>query len=469
MMSMSSTSNAVRRIPTPTTAEMTNIMWIGLAAGYIMLLAGAMTRLSYDVWGGLVLMPVLGGISLPLMRRSIRKDGQSMLNIITVAFLAKMVGTIVRYYVTFEVYGTGDATGYHGAGSRLAAGFWDGSFSEVYQTEIPKLVGTDFMRLTTGLLYIVTGPTKLGGFVAYSVLSFWGLFFFYKALRTAFPDADYRRYAVLLFFLPSLLYWPSSIGKEAWMCFTIGLTTYGVALILQRNPIGYPFTGFGLFGSAMVRPHITALCVASLLFAYVLRRRSWRESASGPFGKWIGIGVMLLVGGFVLGQVATFFKLDDIDSSSVDTVLTSTEEQSGQGGSEFETTKVGSPAGYPMAAVTVLFRPFPWEAGNANAASAAVEGFVLAVVCLSSWRRLIRVPGFVFRVPYLSYCLAYAAMFIFAFSSIGNFGILSRQRTQVFPLVLVLLVVPPPRIDDGDDLIDDGRRITLSQVPRRGR
>ena len=33
-------------------------------------------------------------------------------------------------------------------------------------------------------------------------------------------------------------------------------------------------------------------------------------------------------------------------------------------------------------------------------------------------------------------------MFVIAFSSIGNFGIMTRQRTQVLPLFLVLLALP---------------------------
>ena len=37
---------------------------------------------------------------------------------------------------------------------------------------------------------------------------------------------------------------------------------------------------------------------------------------------------------------------------------------------------------------------------------------------------------------------AYTLMFVFAFSSVGNFGIITRQRTQVFPMVLVLLALP---------------------------
>lgn len=447
-----------RRLPMPTSGEVTKAMWFGVGVAYIGVVTVGMTRISYDIWGGLVLAPVLGGLSLPLIRRVIHRDNPAMVNLVTAAFIVKLIGCVVRYLVTFGVYEAGDATGYHETGSMLASAFWRGEFPETLQMVVPKLIGTGFIRLTTGLLYIVTGPTLLGGFVAYAVLGFWGLVFFYKALRVAFPDADYARYAKLLFFMPSLLYWPSSIGKDAWMLFTIGLATYGIALILRHNPLGYPFGGFGLVGTAMVRPHITALLLVSLLIAYVLRRRSWRDSRSGPFGKWIGVAVMVVAGGLVLGQVATFFNVDQVDGEAVDSVLQETGRRSGQGGSEFESVQPSSPAEFPWAVITVMFRPFPWEAGNSQALGAALEGFILAVMCALSWRRLVRVPGFFFRVPYLSFCVAYSAMFVFAFSAINNFGILTRQRTQLFPLVLVLLAVPRPRIDDGDDLVDDRRR-----------
>jgi hypothetical protein len=38
--------------------------------------------------------------------------------------------------------------------------------------------------------------------------------------------------------------------------------------------------------------------------------------------------------------------------------------------------------------------------------------------------------------------IVYILMFIFALGSTGNFGILSRQRSQVMPFVFVLLSVP---------------------------
>jgi hypothetical protein len=429
----------------PTTREAGAWLWFGAAAMYVVLLSVSMSRVSYDVWGALVLGPILAAVSLPVLRRAIRRDDPTLVTLFTAGFVAKLVGAVVRYVITFNAYGAADADEYHLAGSELANGFWSGSFGEVFNRQVPDMVGTEFIRLTTGLLYIATGPTRLGGFLVYAVLSFWGLFFFARALRIGFPEADHRRYAWLLLFLPSLVYWPSSIGKEAWMSFTLGLATYGVASILRHHPIGYPYAVVGLLGTAMVRPHVTMLCFGALFMGYVLRRRSWRQSTFGPVGKITGIVVMLAACGFLLGSVARFFKLDAVDSQAVDSVLSYTENQSEQGGSEFDSTRATNPAQYPLATVTVLFRPFPWEAGNSQAFGAAAEGLVLMVMCVTSRRRLKRLPGYFWRKPYVVYCVAFTALFIFAFSSISNFGILTRQRTQVFPFFLVLLAIPEPR------------------------
>jgi hypothetical protein len=67
-------------------------------------------------------------------------------------------------------------------------------------------------------------------------------------------------------------------------------------------------------------------------------------------------------------------------------------------------------------------------------------------------------------VPYVAFAVSYTAMFVFAFSSVGNFGIMTRQRTQVLPLVLVLLAIPaaravadraPPRIPEHPKTLAD--------------
>jgi hypothetical protein len=89
-----------------------------------------------------------------------------------------------------------------------------------------------------------------------------------------------------------------------------------------------------------------------------------------------------------------------------------------------------------------MFRPFPWEAGNAQALAAAREGVVLMAIFILSLPRLVRVPRFAVSRPYVAFALAYTALFVLAFSAIGNFGLLTRQRTQLLPFVLVLIAMP---------------------------
>lgn len=435
-----------RLMPSGERPRATAVVWFGAAALYLVFTAYAMVSYSYDVWPVFIIVPVLAALTLPILRRAARIDPDpTIYKVLLLAFAAKMIGTFLRYAVTFEVYANrADATGYHGAGVRLAEAFREGprEFSLVSQVELPELTGTPFVGLVTMIVYLIIGPSQLGGFIVFSWLSFWGMFWFYRAAVVAFPEANHRRYAVLLFFLPTMIYWPSSIGKESWMIFTMGLATYGVALVLKHKPLGYVTTALGLAGTAMVRPHVTVLIFMSLLFAYILRRRSWQESRMGPFGKFMGVAVLLVAGGLILTQAASFFGLDEVSGQSVDSVFERTEQQSGQGGSEFEGARPSSPLQFPVAMLAVLFRPYLWEAGNAQAMIAALEGTLLLVLFGASLGRLVRVPSYLFRVPYIAYCLAFVVMFVFAFSSIGNFGIMTRQRTQVFPFLLVLLAIP---------------------------
>jgi hypothetical protein len=70
----------------------------------------------------------------------------------------------------------------------------------------------------------------------------------------------------------------------------------------------------------------------------------------------------------------------------------------------------------------------------------SIEGLLL--LGLSIWtlptmwanRRIVR------RTPYMIYSMAFTVAFIIAFSSIFNLGIIARQRSQVIPLLLVVLI-----------------------------
>ena len=186
--------------------------------------------------------------------------------------------------------------------------------------------------------------------------------------------------AACVFFLPSMLFWPSSIGKEAWMTLCLGLGTLGVARLYVRARFGFLPLALGLAGAAMVRPHIAVMLLAghvrsATCFARRVRGRHRAQSRREGTGL-----VVLLVGVAVVAveQAATFFEVDDVSSDSVDQVLGSTQERTDQGGSSF-TGRARPPTrcSSRRPSVQVLLRPFPWEAHNAQAVLASAEGLFL--------------------------------------------------------------------------------------------
>ncbi|HUV10460.1 MAG TPA: hypothetical protein VMX12_05745, partial [Acidimicrobiia bacterium] len=203
-----------------------------------------------------------------------------------------------------------------------------------------------------------------------------------------------------------------------------------------------PLTVLGVTGITMVRPHMALILLAALLVALLVGRSETR-SALTPVLRLASITVVLVITLVVVNQAAGFLGVESLDQETVSTTLSNTETQTGQGGSQFTPVRVNSPLDLPAATVTVLFRPFPFEADNAQTLATSVEGLLLAAFCALSWRRLASALRQLRSTPYLAFALVFVLVFVYAFSSFSNFGILARQRTQVLPFLFVLLALPP--------------------------
>lgn len=433
------------------------IVLIGMAAAG---LSWSFDHTTYDTWGGLLVLLAILLASFPVLRMMARhEDDVRVRRLFAVALVLKLCGALARLAVTFGLYdGNADASTYHDAGVRLAPLYRQLDFSGELSGGGS---GTAFLQQLTGWLYVFIGPTKLGGFLVFAWFGFLGLYAFYRAFRLAVPDGDHWRYARLVFLLPSLLFWPSSIGKEAWMVLMLGIGAYGAARIYAALQGGFVILLIGIAGLSLVRPHVAALLLVGAFAAFLLRRAPSGASITSPLAKLCG--VIVLGGSLVLavGAAETFFAIDSFDAEAVQTVLTSTAAQTSQGGSQFgasEPTNM-SPSKLPAAMVGVLFRPFPWESGNAQGVIAALEGTGLLVLFALSWRQLVGAVRSSLVRPYVLLCCTYSLVFIYAFSSFANFGILTRQRVQLFPFVLVLICLPPWRRRD------DGWRSLLVEVP----
>ena len=236
-------------------------------------IVGAVTYLmehgSYGSYAAILVAVGLGAVSVPMLRRAARAEATpQMARLVWTAFAFKMTATLARYAVNFGLYdGQADSTSYADTGALLARQFRSGNF--VIDIGQP-IQGTGFIKVLTGVVFTLTGPTALGGFLVYSWMGFWGLYLFHRAYVRAVPNGDHHRYALLVFFLPSLLFWPSSIGKEAWICLGLGIGAYGASRALTRALGGIPLVALGLLIVAVVRPHVAVLLAASVLVGFLL-------------------------------------------------------------------------------------------------------------------------------------------------------------------------------------------------------
>jgi hypothetical protein len=393
---------------------------------------------------GLLAAPALLMVAWPIIRAQQKRDlGFDLAGIMFAGLGAKFVGVFVRLFVLDDVYdGNGDANGYHNIGRSFVDQIRSLDFNLETTRPVP---GTGFMQLLAGYLYAVVGSQKFVGFLVFGFFAYIGAFFLYKAFETAVPDGDRKKFAILVFFWPTLLYWPSSIGKEAWVLLGLGLAAYGAARIYTGLRGGIPLFLLGTLVIYGPRPHVAILMVTAvavgLVMSWIFKTEDHVRSA-GFASKFLGAIVIVGLGAWLAPKVGEFLNIDDVGGSGFTDALDTAQRTSDEGGSAFSAPRVDSPLDYPWALVTVLLRPLPFEVNNLQSAVSALEGLMLLGLMLTSVRRLLRLPGAVLRSPYAAMAVGFVFSFVYVFSTIGNFGILARQRTQVIPFLFVLVSLP---------------------------
>lgn len=404
-----------------------------------------------DASGALFVAPLLFLVTLPFLSRRGKLDGdRGLYRLLVLALAVKFLGAVLRYYVAFDVYGgVADAAGYHDWGVRIAESFRAG----IFDTGLDTLSDTNFIRFLTGVVYSVFGDSSLGGFFVFAWLGFWGQYFFYRAFRIAVPEGKSRQYAAFIFFLPSLIFWPSSVGKEAWMTFALGIAALGAArLMVGRFGKGFALVGVGMWLAALVRPHVAGLMGLALAAGYLLRRPRKELGLFGPVAKAVGLAALAVVAFLLVARTDAFLERAAIDTDQgVAAVLRQTSERTETGGSSFAPSILESPTRAPVAVVTVLFRPFLFEVHNVPALAAAVETTIVLLLCIFRFRWILAALRSIRRQPYVALAVAYTGLFVLAFSGFANFGLLARERVQMLPFFLVLLCIPPAE----DDVVAD--------------
>jgi hypothetical protein len=418
------------------------------AVGVGVLLVGAFIgTVPYDHQLALgILLAIVVGATYWVPRAAAKEPDVSAF-LLGSALAVKILGALTRYVMLQVVFGGGDAVAYHRAGVehyQMVRGL-DFSFVQ------PPYFGTVFVEDATAFLYAVTGPTMLGAFLVFSLLAFIGTWFFYRAARLSFPGGDGRLYFLLLFFLPTMAFWPSSLGKDALVVFGLGVATWGLAKLLQRVSAGPALQMVA--GTAVafgVRPAVGVMFAAGAAVAFLLHPGRLRSPLSRPI-SWVFVGPLIVAVLLVATSRALEYERLEADLTTVVEEYVATHERLvGEGGSVIEGPVPTGPLQFAGAALTVLFRPLPWELADPLAAAAGLESLVILAVFLlrlrPGWRALRRE----WRGGMVICALIMVVALVVPLTAAANFGLLVRQRAQLLPfLFLILTAVPRPALRRG--------------------
>ena len=333
---------------------------------------------------------------------------------------------------------------------------------------VPFERGTFFVEDFTGLVYTIFGSSKLGGYFVFAWLSYWGLVLTLKAAIVAVPQLARKRYAVLLFATPSLVYWGSSIGKEAVVGLFLGMIAAGVALAFndadrRRMGLGARSSSAPL-GAAMIRPHFAAVWVGAAGIAFAVRLvHNLFQAQQRPAKRVddrripdararrrrIPRSCRTLTLNYLNPNEAPSTTSPAPSPIESQQIFDTTEDRTSTG--RFDTRpgldeqpRQLSVRGISDAHASADHRSRQPDRAPAGHRDDRPPRPCCAVVAPTS-------PTFrasCFGNPYLVFALVCVVTFGVAFASIGNLGILVRQRSLVLPAAVAVLVPARTRAED---------------------
>lgn len=354
------------------------------------------------------------------------------------ACLAKFLGSLARYWMIFSLYdGASDTPLYYEHGQILAQYFKVFDFS-IMQSYTVRGEGTTMLAYITGFLFTVLPVSMAGAFFFFSALAFAGTVFCYRAARVAWPTADLGNYRLFIFFLPSILFWPASLGKDAWILCWSGLVAWGwVSFTRQRNLLGLLWVLLALLMLQLVRPHIAAFLSLGMVAAYAF----YSTRGQGSFVTWFVGGIAVIVlGYFMIQNGARFLQLEDLSFDSLQERIEYQQHQTTQGGSRYQTVSIFTPSGFVTGLLTAAIRPFPWEANSPPMLVASFETMGWLFFCWRQRRAFLQKLRSVRSDPVAGFALFYTVIMLLALTSFGNFGIVARQRVMALPFLWMLFV-----------------------------
>ncbi|MCA9605733.1 MAG: hypothetical protein KC619_09070 [Myxococcales bacterium] len=376
------------------------------------------------------------------------------------SFVAHIVAAFGQVWATLVYYRGGDALMYHAQSaqlSRLVIASPHRYLPEVltmlvqgdarFPFPVP-LIGTSTgsQVALTSLIEIPCLRSYVATSVAYSLIAFVGARLLYQVFRDRFPVRLHVRLLVATMAIPSVVFWTSGILKEVVASAAFGAMVLAIHWVSRDRWLkGVLLLVPSVIVTAVFKGYVAGtFFVAAGVFLYWSRALG-RGTLSLRPAYMVSFGLAAVLAVLVLGRVLPRYSVDGIvdEAARLQTLGMRVE-----GGSNYELGSSDDSLATqallaPLALLTALFRPLPFEVSGVGAVNGfETVGFLLWFLYVAARRRW----GDVYRVIRGSPILVFSVVFIVLFGiGVGlastNLGTLSRYRAPMMPLFASLLIV----------------------------
>ena len=197
-----------------------------------MIFAAVAGKLPSAPIGVVIVGAILIAVSLPIARRLGATEGDPRLvTLLMIGLILHFLAAPAQIFVDNHAYhGVADFSGYVHQGAELSVNFRSFHFTTA-GAGLRSALGDGSVSIAAGIIFSLVGVNELATFWVFAWFSWLGAIFFYRAFCLTFPEGEHRRYALMLFLLPSLLFWTSDVSKEAVMMLALGITSLGGARV----------------------------------------------------------------------------------------------------------------------------------------------------------------------------------------------------------------------------------------------
>ncbi len=324
-------------------------------------------------------------------------------------------------YFAYILYNPSDSRNYF---RKVSMGFRGDSWSDFYGTS------TTFIEWVTYPFVNYLGFSYEAVMALFSFFGFLGFVYFYIFFKENIRfKHDFYGYDLLtlIFFLPNLHFWSTSLGKGSIIFMGLGLFFYGICNVKKRI-IALVIGGLIIYH---VRPHVMLVILVSSAMGFIFSSK----------GVSVAMRIMFLAGAsiaffFIYKDVLSMVGIDEEEFVTQGLDLSHRAKELTKASSGVDITQYS----LPMQVFTFLYRPLFFDAPGALGIIVSFENVFYLLISLKlignlKGLKFLVTGNFLAKTAFLSFITISIALAQIS----GNLGLAMRQKSQV--MILVLFVV----------------------------